>query len=359
MKIRKLNARAVRVPINRPPITASGVISEAPIVIIDIETDRGIVGSSYIFALSPLMLEATHACVVALAGVVVGEPLEPVALNEKLRQRFALSDTRGMLGQALSGIDMAAWDAVGKAQELPLAKLLGGDAAPVRAYNSCGLWIDKPEALLVQLDDLLDSRDFSGIKIRLGRKDFSEDLRAVRLVRKNLPDNVALMCDFNQSLNMEEAMRRCKALDDEGLYWIEDPVRHDNYLGVAEITRATETPVQIGEYLCSVFELQRAIAAGAADFFMPDIQQIGGVTGWMRASAIAHSHDVPISNHLFPEFSSHLMSVAPTRHWLEYVDWASPLLEFPVEIHSGSAVISDRYGSGIVWNENAVEKYAV
>ncbi len=359
IQITDLRTRSVMVPIKRPPMTASGPITEAALVLIDLETDAHVTGSSYLFAYSQAMLPTTAACTAALRDAVVGQALNPVALDAALRKKFALLDMRGILGQALAGIDMAAWDAHAKALNLPLARVLGGNTAPLRAYNSCGLWIEPIDQLNAQLDDLLAAGDFGAVKIRLGRPGFTDDLAAVRTIRRRLPDHVALMCDFNQSLALEEAMRRCRALDGEGLYWIEEPVRHDNYVGSATIARAIDTPVQIGEYLCSPFELQRAIAVDAADYYMPDVQRIGGVTGWLRAAAVAHAHDVPLSSHLFPEFSSHLLAVTPTRHWLEYVDWANPVLRHPVEIADGHALVSERPGSGIVWDEDAIAKCIV
>ena len=356
-KITSLRARSVMVPLKRPPVTASGPINEAALVLIDLETDANVTGCSYLFAYSRSMLAATQACTAALEEMVVGQRLDPVALDAHLRKKLTLLDTRGILGQALSGIDMAVWDAHAKTANLPLCRMLGGSQEPVRAYNSCGLWIQPADELVDQVDQLLADGDFRAVKMRLGRPAFADDLAAVRAVRNRLPSNVDLMCDFNQSLSFEEAMRRCSALDDEGLYWIEEPVRHDNYVGSGAIANAIKTPVQIGEYLCSPFELQRAIAVDGADYYMPDVQRIGGVTGWLSAGGIAHSHGIPISSHLFPEFSAHLLSVTPTRHWLEYVDWAAPILKFPVEVIDGHVHTTDRPGSGIVWDEDAIKKH--
>jgi len=359
IKITKLAARAVAVPIKRPPTTASGQITEAALVLLDLDTDTGLSGRSYLFAYSRAMLAPTLACVAALADAIAGEALEPAALDARLRKRFALLDSRGILGQALAGIDMAAWDAHAQSLGLPLARVLGGDLEPIRAYNSCGLWLQDPDELAGEIDGLLSEGGFGGIKMRLGRGDFSADLKAVRNVRKALPDEVELMCDFNQALSIEEALRRCRALDDEGLYWIEEPVRHDDYLGSAAIAAAIDTPVQIGEYLSSPFELERAIGVDAADYYMPDVQRIGGVTGWIRGAAVAYAHGLPLSSHLFPEFSTHLMAVTPTRHWLEYVDWASPVLKFPVTVTAGCAAVSDRAGAGIEWDEDAISRFLI
>jgi mandelate racemase len=169
-------------------------------------------------------------------------------------------------------------------------------------------------------------------------------------VKKRIGGDIALMTDFNQSQTVTEAIQRGRALDDEGLYWIEEPVRHDNYAGCAKIALEVKTPIQIGENLLSTFEMQKAIEAKAAEYYMPDVQRIGGVTGWMRAAALAHAHHLEMSSHLFPEISAHLLAVTPTCHWLEYMDWVNPILQEPFEVRNGNV--------GIAWNEHSVQRLA-
>ncbi len=359
MKIARVHARAVMVPLKRPPRSASGAIPQAPLVLIDLVTDDGVVGCAYLFTFTEAMLAPTVGCVHALAKRVVGDPLAPLELQAALRRSLTLLDTPGLVGMALSGIDMAAWDAFAKARGLPLVCALGGQRRPVPAYNSCGLWIQAPEELGDEAEALLSEGDFRALKIRIGRPAFSEDLAAVRTVKERIGDGVHLMSDFNQSLSMNEAIARGRALDDEGLYWIEEPIRHDHYAGYAKIASAVKTPIQLGENLLSPLEMQKAIAAEAADFYMPDVQRIGGVSGWLQAAALAQVHQFDLSSHLFPEISRHLLAVSPTCHWLEYMDWADAILTEPTRIEAGHAVIPDRPGSGFAWDEEAVERYQV
>ena len=160
-------------------------------------------------------------------------------------------------------------------------------------------------------------------------------------------------------LTVNEAILRGRMLDGEGLYWIEEPVRHDDYAGCARIAAELETPVQIGENLVDTFELVNALEARAMDYVMPDLQRIGGVTGWLRAAAITQAHGMEMSSHLFPEYSAHLLAVTPTAHWLEYMDWATPIATEPIQVKDGHLLIPDRPGSGITWNEDAVKRYAI
>jgi mandelate racemase len=163
------------------------------------------------------------------------------------------------------------------------------------------------------------------------------------------------MSDFNQRLSVNEAILRGRMLDDEGLYWIEEPIRHDDYAGYARICAELQTPIQTGENLVDTYEMVNAIALESLDYVMPDLQRIGGVTGWLRAAALAHAHGTrsPV-----PEFSCHLLAVTPTGHWLEYVDWAAPVIQEPAQVKDGNVLIPDRPGAGIAWEETAVKRFA-
>lgn len=359
LTLRGLRARAVSAPMRIQPRAATGSIPNAALVLVDLETEEGITGRSYLFAFSPMTFKPIIETLHGLAPLIVGDPVAPLDLYAKLRQRLTLIDTPGIVGLALSAIDMCAWDALAIARDVPLVTLLGGTPRPVRAYNSCGLWVGDVAALPDQASQLLAEGGFNAIKMRLGRDDFAQDLAAVRAVKARIGDGVALMSDFNQRLTVNEAIRRGCALDDEGLTWIEEPVRHDDYAGCARIAAAMHTPLQTGENLLNPFEMVQALEAKAMDFVMPDIQRIGGVSGWLRAAALAHAHGMEMSSHLFPEFSCHVLAATPTCHYLEYVDWASPILQEPTVIRDGHAIIPERPGAGIAWDEAAVARYLV
>jgi mandelate racemase len=221
------------------------------------------------------------------------------------------------------------------------------------------LWIQEPFKVADEAEKLLAEGNFSAVKMRIGRPEFKDDLAAVRNVKKRIGNDVCLMSDFNQSLTVNEAILRGRALDDEGLYWIEEPIRHDDYAGCARIAAEVATPIQIGENLLNNLEMQKAIDANAAKYYMPDVQRIGGVTGWLRAATLAHTHALDMSSHLFPEISAHLLAATPTCHWLEYMDWAAAVLKQPIEVKDGHVLIPDRHGTGIEWDEKAVKTFLV
>jgi mandelate racemase len=254
-------------------------------------------------------------------------------------------------------VDVAAWDALAQAEGLSLTRWLGAEPRPIPAYNSNGLGLMSAAALADEAEELLDD-GFRAVKLRLGYPTLEEDLAAVRAVRRRIPDDVQVMVDYNQALTVPEALRRAGALDGEGVYWIEEPIRHDDYSGCAAIAASIATPVQIGENFSQVHAMRAALAVGACDYVMPDLERIGGITGWQQASALAAEAGVPMSSHLYPEVSVHLLAATPTAHWLEYVDWMRPLLAEPARIVDGAVTPSERPGLGLAWDDDVVRKYA-
>ncbi|MGH9904375.1 MAG: enolase C-terminal domain-like protein, partial [Pyrinomonadaceae bacterium] len=138
---------------------------------------------------------------------------------------------------------------------------------------------------------------------------------------------------------------------------IEEPIAYDDLEGNAKLARETATPIQIGENFYGPRAMYQALAAAACDYVMPDLMRIGGVTGWLRAAAIADAVGMDMSSLLYPEISSHLMRDTPTAHWLELQDWAHPILAEPFKVVEGHIRIRDVPGNGLEWNEDAVSRY--
>jgi mandelate racemase len=359
LRLRSVAVRAVAAPMKRPLATSTGALSVAPLLLIDLHTDAGVTGRSYLFGIGPHNLKPIAALVEAMAGMLQGDAVVPFDLEAKLRKRYTLLGVHNIVLFAMSGIDMAAWDALGQAMQQPLVRLLGGAPRPVLAYNSKGLGIMPLKPLVKEAVELVEE-GFAAVKLRLGRPEAKDDLEALRAVKKAIGPKITLMVDFNQGLTVAEALKRGRMIDEEGgVHWIEEPVRADDFAGNARIAREVATPIQIGENFMGPEQMAQALAAGACDFAMPDAQRIGGVTGWMRAAALAQGAGMAMSSHLFPEVSSHLLAVTPTCHWLEYVDWADPILEEPARLKDGHVLISEQPGIGMKWDEKAVKRYSL
>lgn len=352
-EIRNVKARAVDAPISRPVKNAFGVIRSAPLVLIDVETDQGITGRSYIFAYTRLTLKPLVQLISEIGRELTGKAIAPFDLMAQMDAKFRLLGWQGLVGMAVSGLDMAFWDVLGQAAGQPLATLLGGSPRPIRAYDSYGA-VD-PVADEKDLRHSLD-QGFRGIKIKGGDGDLANDERVVKAVRGLIGPGIALMVDFNQSLDPSEASRRIDRLAAYDLHWIEEPVAAENLQGHAKARATSPISIQSGENWWFPRGFAEAIAVGASDFIMPDLMKVGGVTGWLRVAGQAEAASIPMSSHLFAEASSHVLAVTPTAHWIEYLDIARAIVADPVQIVDGS-ITARGHGLGLSWNEAAVAKY--
>jgi mandelate racemase len=389
LRIRAIRSRAVSVPMRFALGTSAQAVRAAPLLLMDLETEEGITGRTYLFCYMPMGAALVGRVLEEAQSAIKGEAVEPAKIAARLARHFRLMAASGVVGMALSAIDVACWDALAIAAGKPLAEFLGGKRKAIPAYNSNGLGLMPPEKLADEAEALLESgagrtgsdagrtvrdsgqagsgagrtglepRGFSAVKLRLGYATLAGDLAALNAVRKRLPDNAAIMADYNQALTVEEALARGRALDGEGLAWIEEAIEHDDYAGCARIARELATPIQIGENFVGPNAMAAAIAEQAADYMMPDVMRIGGVSGWRRAASLAAAAKIPLSSHLLPEASAALLAVSPTAQWVEYVDWAAAILAEPMRVVNGTVTPPDVPGSGVSWNEDAVARYRV
>ena len=357
LTVKNITARQVVLKLKRPVIAKIATITEWPLILIDLLTEEGIVGRSY---LEPYLVKSMRYLVPALndlSAMLKGRRVAPIELFEAARKSLHFVGYEGLSMIAASGLDMAAWDALAKAANLPLCVLLGGSIGPVKSYNSNGLWLKEPDAVADEALELRDEGGFTGLKLRLGRARVSDDLATLDAVRKAVGEEMHLMVDFNQGLDLAEALRRCHMIDNHGLAWIEEPIVYDNLDGCAQLAAELKTPLQIGENFYGPRDMHKALQKKACDLVMPDFMRIGGVTGWMRAAAIAGAAGIPVSTHLYPEVAAHMMRVTETAHWLEWQDWANPILQRPYEIKDGLLHVPDVPGIGLEWNEAAIEAH--
>jgi mandelate racemase len=358
LTVRSVDATLVKVPMRRPLGTSVTRITEAPLLLIDLLTEEGIIGRAYLFCYRESAGHAAAALTRDVGALLAGTVVSPAAFRQVIEPHFKLFGVRGLVSAVLAGADVAGWDALAIAAGLPLARFLGATLRPTPAYNSNGLGLVAPEAAAEEAQQLV-AEGFHAVKMRLGRPSPEEDLAAVRAVRSAIAPDVHLMADYNQALSLADARERCGRLDDEGLYWIEEPVRHDDYAASAQLAVELRTLVQIGENFAGPRAMSLALDHRASDLVMPDLDRIGGAGGWLAAATLADVAGVAMSSHLYPEVSVHLLAATPTAHWVEYVDWANPILQEPLRIADGHATPPDRPGNGLAWDADAVAHYRV
>jgi mandelate racemase len=358
LTLRSLRARPVLLKLARPVVARIATIPDWPLILIDLETEEGITGRTYLEPYIPKSMKYLVPALHDFGDMMKGQAIAPIDLFDQARKSLHFVGYEGLSMIASAGLDMAAWDALAKAAGLPLCELLGGSVCPVKAYNSNGLWLQAPDAVAAQAAELRDEGGFQGLKLRLGRDRIADDLATIAAVRRAVGDDMRLMVDFNQGLGLAEALERCHAIDDLGLAWIEEPIVYDNLDGYARLTAELKTPVQIGENFYGPREMHKALQKKACDLVMPDFMRIGGVTGWLRAAGIAGAAGIPMSTHLYPEVGAHMLRVTETAHWLEWQTWAAPILQQPYEIKDSHLHIPNTPGVGLEWNEDVVARFA-
>ena len=349
-----VTAKAVVAPLVRPVKTAVGTIPAAPLVLIDVTTREGITGQAYIFAYTTTALPALHRIVGDIGAELVGMPAAPQEVMRYFDRRFRLIGWQGLVGMAVSGIDMALWDALGRAAGLPVVRLLGGTVRPLNAYDSYGV-VDPNDDTDVMAASVASG--FKAIKIKGGDGDISRDVATVRRVREIIGPDVRLMVDFNQALEVPEAIRRIRRLTEFDLHWVEEPVKAEDLTGHARVRAATGATIQTGENWWFPAGMAAAISAGASDHAMPDLMKIGGVTGWLSAAGLAQAAGLPVSSHIFAEASAHVMALTPTAHLVEWLDLAGSVLAEPLQVVEGQ-ITPRGPGLGLDWDDKAVARFA-
>lgn len=353
LTIRAVTAAAVVVPLARPIRTAVGTIESAPLVLIDVATHQGPTGCAYIFAYTTTALASLHRLVLDIGAELQNKPVAPLEIMRHWDRRFRLLGWQGLVGMAVSGLDMALWDARARAAGATVAALLGGAPKAIPAYDSYGVLDPAVDGAIIEASL---ASGFRAIKIKLGDGDLAADLAAVKLVRRIAGPDVRLMVDFNQSLDPPEAIRRITHLAEFDLHWVEEPVKAEDLAGHATVRAASGAPIQTGENWWFPAGMAAALAAEACDHAMPDLMKIGGITGWMQAAALASVRGMPVSSHLFIEASAHALAVTPTAHMIEYLDLAGAICAAPLRPIDG-AITARGPGLGIEWDRQAVARY--
>jgi L-talarate/galactarate dehydratase len=297
---------------------------------------------------------ALHAHAREIAPELLGEDASDIGrLWDKLQWAGASVGRGGLAVQAIAAFDVALWDLKAKRAGLPLAKLLGAYRDGVRCYNTSGGFLSVPAQEAVANAEAALASGVGGIKLKVGHPDPRVDIRRVELARKRLGDDVPLMVDANQQWDRPTALRMGRRLEPYNLVWIEEPLDAFDAQGHADLARELDTPVATGEMLTSVAEHWRLLQAGAADILQPDAPRVGGISQFMKVSALADHMGVPIAPHFAMELHLHLAAAQPRESWVEHFDWLEPLFNERLELRDGRMLIPPRPGLGLTVSEQA------
>ena len=358
MKISKVRTQLVEVPLDKPVSTAIHTLRSVGCVLLSLETDEGIEGEAYAFSIDAVRLKAFDEMIRSFDHQLIGkDPHYVEQIWQNIWSEINPIGHKGMSISALSTIDTACWDLIGKAANKPLHHIFGACRDSIKTYASGGLWLSQSiDELVAEAASFMDY-GFRGMKIRIGSGDTRADVERVKAVRKAIGFDVELMADLNQALTAKQAIQLGRSLYEFQLTWIEEPVPAYDLAGHARVTAALDTPIASGETEYTRYGMQQMIDKKSCDILMPDLQRIGGLSEMRKVAAIASAHNMPISTHIFTEHSLCIAGSVTNCISVEHMPWFSSLFNEELELVNGDLLIPNRPGTGFTFNENAISKY--
>ena len=356
MKITAVDSFILRVPTAKPIALE---FPEQKLICAHVRTDEGLTGLGYALAMGGGGAEAIQVYLeTRLKPLLIGQ--DPLFV-ERLWERMYRSDRgikrQGVAGYAISTLDIALWDVVGKAASLPLFKLWGAVTDRVAAYGSGG-WPG------YSVDDVIaEALRYKALgcryyKMKIHDPDPRVNRQRVEAVRKALGDGVRMMVDVNQKLDVLGNIRQAALLEEFDLVWYEEPVLADDLAACAEVAHAIKIPVATGENNYTRFEFREIIERRAARYLMPDVCRANGFSETLKIGRLAAAHQLLVSPHVVHELSLQVLGALPNGFLAEWIDWApADLFDGMPVCEDGQFRLSDRPGHGLTLTPDAEPKY--
>src|SRR3989344_1527915 len=356
LKIVSVDVFTLAIPLLHP---ISLEAKEHRLVAAEIRTNEGIVGVGYTLCFGGVAADTVRLYLeTRIKPLLLGD--DPRSIDELWEKMFrADQNVRrvGIAGYAVSVIDIALWDIIGKIAGQPLYKLWGGNNNKVRAYGSGG-WPKYSLAEIIKEAERYAEMGCQFYKFKLGSKNFFENRRLVEEVDRALGGKMKLMVDVNQRFSVKENIEQAKLLEGFNLVWYEEPVLADDFRACAEVARNIKIPVATGENNYTRFEFRELIEQKAAKFLMPNVTRANGVSEVRRIADLAASWNLLITPHLVHELSIQLLGSISNGFAVEFVDWMPDdlFLEKP-HCENGYFIIPDRPGHGLEFAAGALRNY--
>ena len=347
-------------------------ISYRDIILIRITTDENITGIAFLTGLgvaygSELMI-INQIIQNSLKPFLIGE--DPLNINKIWANMFNKTIRFGRKGaviRAISGVDIALWDIMGKVAKLPLYKLLGCYQEQVNFYASGGFYTnDNQDKLKDEINNYIE-KGYQSVKIKVGSQNIKEDVERVRETYELIDGRMMLMIDACEKWDALTAIRFMKKIEDIDLYFLEEPVPADDIKGFKKIKDFIHIPIAAGENEYTKFGFLSLIESAFVDIIQPDVTRVGGVTEWMKCAALAEANNILCIPHCIQEIHIHLAAASPSTPMIEYFDENHPLQSFiselfikpKLEIINGYLIPPKEYGIGLEVNEDIEQKYLV
>jgi len=361
MKITGYRSRIVNSPADNPLVVGLPERNDTrEFVTLELQTDQGVVGVGVTF-FGGALTGALKAAVDAFAELSIGEdPTRTEAIAAKAQAAAGGAGPGGIYTLAMSALDIACWDVRGKAEGKSVSALLGGLRQRVPAYASGALLRQHPVDYLAKAGPRLVGMGFRQMKMQCGSEPtVSASVERVRVMRESVGPDVDLMCDINQLCSVPHAIRVGNAIEDYGLFWLEDPVAHDDFAGLATVADNLTMPIAAGEYQYGIVPFRHMLEARSVDIVMIDLLRVGGITQWLKVAGMAQAFNRPVVSHLIPEIHMHLMAAIPNALTVEYMPWTYRLwTEFP-QVVDGHLTVPTKPGLGLEFNQDTLTRFAI
>lgn len=360
MRITNVKTIKVKIPLEKPVKTTLHDSRDIYCVLVFLETDEGVTGESYVFILNPRRLRVLEEMILSLSGDIIGE--DPHYTERMWKKLWREINTLGYAGVSLfavSALDMASWDVVGKFAGRPLHSLLGAYREKIPCYFTGALFLGESGEEIIEDAKELIQKGMTTIKMSVGKPGIEEDVERVKAVRKCIGSNVGLMVDANQGLSVNHAIKLGRKLEQFDLVWFEEPVPAYDVDGLAKVSGALDLPIASGESDYTRYSFRRLVENHAVDIIMPDFARVGGMTEFLKVAHLAEAFEIPVAPHIFSEQSLQVLGVIPNGIYLEYTSWLKPIYKERIVIENGIAEIPNRPGFGFTFSEDAIERFRI
>ncbi|MPZ52662.1 MAG: hypothetical protein GEU79_08000 [Acidimicrobiia bacterium] len=355
--ITSLDIHPLALPLRRPISSALGTYTDMNCVLVYVHTDDGPSGCGFTMGLGGAWSNAVATYIRdELAPLAIGgDALRPEALWDRLWGRNKARMRAGLGVWALSAVDIACWDIVGKVADLPVNNLLGGHRQEIPVYGSGG-WHELSDEELLSECRAYAEQGISAYKYKIGT---DRDRERTAFLRKEMGDDFVLLADANQKYNVREAIEVSRMLADYAVTWIEEPVAADSVHDMAEVSAAGVVPVAAGENVYFRWGFRDLCMQSAAAYLQPDVARCGGITEFRKISTLAEAFTLNLSSHLCHELSLSLVGASPRGWMVEYTELLpADLFTNPFEVVNGSMSVPEDAGHGVDFVPEAVTRFS-
>jgi L-alanine-DL-glutamate epimerase-like enolase superfamily enzyme len=364
-----VESRTIAIPLRRPLAFSTRFVERREYTLVRLRTSEGLEGTGYCYCGNRAGQLVTQFVRGFFADHLVGaDPLAVETLWSRMYHDAVLLGRRGAAVRALSAIDLALWDLIGKASGQPLHRLLGGPKADrVPCYASGGYYWQDVDPVQYVFDECRSyvEAGFRAVKIKVGGQPLATEVARARAAREAIGPDVALMMDANNAWpDAATAIPVIKALAEVDPFWIEEPLMPDDVAGHAAIRQKVTVPVATGEIEATRWGFASLLEHRAVDMLQPDATVLGGITEFRKVAALAAAHGVPLYPHWMHHLNVSIVASIPNAVMVEYFPDRSVLnlgdvLQDEITASNGTMPLPTQPGLSLTWDGKAVDRFAL